>query len=105
MARRLLSAASREPLAFAMRPARFVGRFVEGRPLRAIQTGSGSGPAILVFGAIHGNEPAGIAVAHDLLADARHVRSNVWVVSELLPGRLGGAGMERRALAAEFASC
>jgi murein peptide amidase A len=66
-------------------PAEFVARSVEGRVLRAVRIGSGRGPAILVFGAIHGNEPAGIAVARDLLADAKLVRSNVWVVSDLNP--------------------
>ncbi|MEA2209619.1 MAG: murein peptide amidase [Solirubrobacteraceae bacterium] len=66
-------------------PAQFVARSVEGRLLRAVRIGSGHGPAILVVGAIHGNEPAGIAVARDLLADAKLVRSNVWVVSDLNP--------------------
>jgi protein MpaA len=75
------------PTALGQRPAPadIVGRSVDGRLLRAVHIGSGRGPAILVFGAIHGNETAGIAVARDVLADARRVRSNVWVVSDLNP--------------------
>jgi protein MpaA len=60
-------------------------RSVDGRTLRAFHVGSANGPAIVVFGAIHGNEPAGIAVARDLLADADSVTSNLWVVPDLNP--------------------
>jgi murein peptide amidase A len=50
-----------------------------------VHVGSLRGPAILVFGAIHGNEPAGIAVARDLLADSAALHSNLWVVPDLNP--------------------
>jgi protein MpaA len=60
-------------------------RSVDGRALRAVHVGSRQGPAVLVFGAVHGNESAGIAVARDLLADAALIRTNVWVVADLNP--------------------
>jgi protein MpaA len=63
----------------------FSARTVEGRALRVVHVGSARGPAVLVFGAVHGNESAGIAVAQDLLADAAHVHANVWVVADLNP--------------------
>jgi murein peptide amidase A len=63
----------------------FVARSAQGRELRALHVGSERGPAILIVGAIHGDESAGIAVARDLLADGRHERSNLWVVSDLNP--------------------
>jgi murein peptide amidase A len=63
----------------------FVARSAQGRELRAVHIGSERGPAILIVGAIHGNEPAGIAVARDLLADARRERTNLWVVSDVNP--------------------
>jgi hypothetical protein len=61
------------------------GRSVDGRALRAIHVGLKRGAAILVVGAVHGNEPAGIAVARDLIADSRKVRANLWVVGDLNP--------------------
>jgi protein MpaA len=63
----------------------FVARSAEGREIRALHIGSERGPAILIVGAIHGSEPAGIAVARDLLVDARHEHSNLWVVTDLNP--------------------
>jgi protein MpaA len=60
-------------------------RSVDGRTLRVVHVGSVGGPAILVFGAIHGNESAGIAVTRDLLADSATLDSNIWVVPDLNP--------------------
>jgi protein MpaA len=78
-------AASRA-FAVAPRSAReFAARSVDGRALRAIHIGPSRGPAILVVGAIHGNEPAGIAVARDLLADSNRARASLWVISDLNP--------------------
>jgi len=83
------AAAGRAPqglVASTARPAEaFTAHSVQGRAVRAIHLGSRSGPVILVVGAIHGNEPAGIAVAQDLLADALHVRANLWVIADLNP--------------------
>ncbi len=46
-----------------------IGRSVQGRPIHAILKGDPQASLrVLVFGAIHGNEPAGIRVARRLLA-------------------------------------
>jgi protein MpaA len=63
----------------------FVARSADGRQLRALHVGSARGPAILVFGAIHGNESAGIAIASDLLADGRGEHANLGIVGDLNP--------------------
>jgi protein MpaA len=60
-------------------------RSVAGRTLRVFHLGRTAGPTILVFGAVHGDEPAGIAIARDLIADAPSLRSNLWVVPDLNP--------------------
>lgn len=63
-----------------------LGRSVRGRPIRAVALGPSNARApVLVVGCIHGNEPAGIAVA-DRLAHARvPPRSSVWIVRDLNP--------------------
>jgi len=48
-------------------------------------------------GCIHGNEPAGIAVAKDLVSDPRPKHLNVWVVRDLNPdGRAGDTRQNAR---------
>jgi len=62
------------------------GHSVLGRPITARRIGNaGDGPVVLVIGAIHGNEPAGIAIARRLAHDqgARTVR--LWVLPDLNP--------------------
>ena len=62
------------------------GHSVLGTAITARRLGNeGDGPAVLVIGAIHGNERAGIAIARRLAHDAgsRHVR--LWVVPNLNP--------------------
>jgi murein peptide amidase A len=62
------------------------GHSVLGAPIVARQLGeSGDDPRVLVIGAIHGNERAGIAIVHRLLHDpaTRHVR--LWVIDDLNP--------------------
>ena len=74
------------PLAARRRgPSRRVvlGRSEGGRPIVAIRAGSGRGPRVLVVGAIHGNELAGIAVAHEL--ERVRARGDIWVVPDLNP--------------------
>jgi murein peptide amidase A len=63
-----------------------LGRSVRGRPIRAVVLGPSNARApVLVVGCIHGNEPAGIAVA-DRLAHARiPPRSSIWIVRDLSP--------------------
>jgi len=80
-----VGAVAKVTLSARPRPAEIVGRSVEGRMIRAVHVGSTRGPVILVVGAIHGDESAGIAVARDLVGDKRHVRANLWVVTDLNP--------------------
>jgi protein MpaA len=63
-----------------------LGRSAEGRPIRAIERGDPSAPRrLLVFGLIHGNEPAGIPVARSLAATVPPPGLDVWVVEDLNP--------------------
>jgi protein MpaA len=66
--------------------AEVLGRSVQGRPIRAFEVGDPSSPRkVLVVGCIHGNEPAGIAIA-DALADGRAVGgADLWIVPDLNP--------------------
>ena len=62
------------------------GHSVLGSRIVARRLGaSGRGPRVLVIGAIHGNEPAGIAIVRRLEREAqsRHVR--LWVIDDLNP--------------------
>jgi protein MpaA len=46
---------------------------------------AGDGPVVLVVGAIHGNEPAGIAVVNRLMREAGSRRVRLWVLPSLNP--------------------
>jgi protein MpaA len=62
------------------------GHSVLGARIVARRLGeSGAGPRVLVVGAIHGNEPSGIAIVRRLEheAQSRHVR--LWVIDDLNP--------------------
>jgi predicted deacylase len=62
------------------------GHSVLGTPITARRLGqAGDGPSLLVIGAIHGNERAGIAIVRRLAHDpaSRHVR--LWVLPDLNP--------------------
>ena len=69
-----------------VRRAEVLGRSVQGRPIWAFELGDPSSPRrVLVVGCIHGNEPAGIAIA-DALARGRDVRgADLWIVPDLNP--------------------
>jgi murein peptide amidase A len=60
-----------------------LGRSEGGRQIVAIHAGDGTGPPVLVVGAIHGNELAGIAVARAL--ERVRTGANIWVVPDLNP--------------------
>src|SRR2546425_1833816 len=62
-----------------------LGRSVEGRPIRATELGDPRAlVALLLVGCIHGNEPAGIAVAKAVAAGEAG-GAHVWVVDDLNP--------------------
>ncbi len=62
------------------------GHSVLGTPITARRLGdAGDGPTVLVIGAIHGNETAGIAIARRLAHEAGARRVRLWVVPNLNP--------------------
>jgi murein peptide amidase A len=66
----------------AARPVR-LGHSEDGRPIVVYRVGNPQGTRVLVFGSIHGNEPAGIAVARALRRV--HTRADLWIVPNLNP--------------------
>jgi protein MpaA len=63
-----------------------IGHSLQGRPITAVQLGSPNAPVrILVVGCIHGNEPAGIAIARRLEKLAPPRRVALWIVPVLNP--------------------
>ena len=66
---------------------------LQGRPIVAYQTGYGRGHPVLVFGAIHGDETAGIPIADRLLHEPLPPGADIWVVPDLNPD---GAALHRR---------
>ena len=64
-----------------------LGRSVDGRPIRVTRVGDPGAPTkVLVVGAIHGNERAGVAVVRWLRAHpARQPRVELWLVHDLNP--------------------
>ena len=73
--------ASAGPASFAP----LFARSVQGRRLEARHVGLMTGRVTLIFGAIHGDESAGVAIANDLVDDRSHLRANIWVVASLNP--------------------
>src|SRR3954447_15361492 len=66
-----------------------IGRSEQGRPIRAIERGDPTAPnRLLVFGIIHGNEPAGRAIARRLATTTPPPGLDVWVVEDLNPDGL-----------------
>jgi protein MpaA len=60
-----------------------LGRSYDGRRIVAIHAGDPRGPRVIVVGSMHGNEPAGLAVARAL---ARvHRGADLWIVPNLNP--------------------
>jgi murein peptide amidase A len=69
------------------------GRSLRGRPILAFQLGATNARPVLVIGAIHGDEPAGIAIANALLAARVTPGTDIWVVPDLNPD---GVALDRR---------
>ena len=67
----LVSAHFGEPARGYTSTPRLLGRSEQGRSISVVRIGDPSGPRVLVFGCIHGNETAGIAIARAL----EHVRT------------------------------
>jgi murein peptide amidase A len=68
----------------AVRHVELLGRSLQGRPIQAVEVGSPSGTRVLVVGCVHGNEPAGIAVA-DALEHLSPKGVDLWIVPDLNP--------------------
>ena len=60
-----------------------LGHSEDGRPIVAYRVGNPSGTRVLVFGAIHGNELAGMAIARAL--EHVHTSADLWIVPNLNP--------------------
>jgi protein MpaA len=64
--------------------ASLLGRSVDGRPITGVEVGDPTATTVLVVGCIHGNEPAGIAVAKRL-ARLSPADIDLWIVPDLNP--------------------
>lgn len=63
-----------------------IGRAVEGRPIVAVHSGGPQAAVeVLVVGAIHGNEVAGVPIARRLIAAGAPRGAELWVVPSLNP--------------------
>jgi protein MpaA len=63
-----------------------LGRSVDGRPIVAIETGDfDASMRVLVVGCIHGNEPAGVAIANRLSRVSPPPELDLWIVPVLNP--------------------
>ncbi len=62
------------------------GISAEGRPLTVTEIGNpASNHRVLIVGCIHGDEPAGVAIADALTTAAPPLDADVWVISDLNP--------------------
>jgi hypothetical protein len=85
------------PARRAARRTMFLGRSVRGRPIRAVGLGDRlAARKVLVVGAIHGDETAGIAIARRLRRRPPPGRADLWVVRSLNPDGLA-AGTRQNA--------
>jgi protein MpaA len=63
-----------------------LGRSERGRPIVAWEVGDPASPRkVLVVGCIHGNEPAGIAIAAALARVPAPAKTDLWIVPDLNP--------------------
>jgi protein MpaA len=61
-----------------------LGRSWQGRTIEAVESGSPAGERVLVFGVVHGDETAGLAVARTLAREDPH-DLDLWIVPDLNP--------------------
>jgi protein MpaA len=72
-----------------------LGRSEDGRRIAVVRAGDPHGQRVLVFGCIHGNECAGVAIAHAL--ERVHSGADLWIVADLNPdGRARGTRQNAR---------
>jgi murein peptide amidase A len=64
--------------------ATLLGRSIDGRTITAVEVGDPTGTRVLVVGCVHGNEPAGIAVARQLERLSPQ-GVDLWIVPDLNP--------------------
>lgn len=65
---------------------RLLGASARDRPIRFTERGDpDTGPKVLVVGCIHGNEPAGIAIAEQLEIQPLQRETDLWVVEDANP--------------------
>jgi protein MpaA len=63
-----------------------VGHSIRGRPIVVVRIGApGATRKVLVVGCIHGNEPAGIAIANALTRVPAPKHTDIWIVPDLNP--------------------
>jgi protein MpaA len=80
------AARSASRVAVATKRAFTIGYSVRHRSIEAVEIGDPRQPGrMLLVGCIHGNEPAGIAVARRLIGLARPPSTTLWVIPDLNP--------------------
>jgi protein MpaA len=63
-----------------------LGRSAEGRPIHLSRVGDpGAERRVLVVGAVHGNEPAGMAVVRALRRGPAPAKAELWLIRDLNP--------------------
>ena len=84
--RRATATASARRIAVVAKRTFTIGHSVQHHPIEAVEIGDPRQPRrILVVGCIHGNEPAGIAVARRLISLAHPTDTTLWVIPTLNP--------------------
>lgn len=79
-----------------------LGQSVQGRPITAIEYGDpNAARRLVVVGCIHGNEPAGIAIARQLETLAPPPGTDLWVIENLNPDGVA-AGIRQNADAVDL---
>jgi murein peptide amidase A len=74
------------PAASHVHRAVVLGHSLQGRPIRAFEVGDPRSPRrVLVVGCIHGNEPAGVAIANALARGRPVAGADLWIVPDLNP--------------------
>jgi N-acetylmuramoyl-L-alanine amidase len=84
--RRLLGKAAQSGAAVGVRRDELLGRSVLGRRIAAAERGDpAAARKVLVFGSIHGNEPAGVGIAGALERAPTPRGADLWIVDRLNP--------------------